>query len=200
MKHLGHNSIESRGKIIGVSINVDGHGNRIIIENGVSIHRKSSIVVSGDNNIVHIKKGTHMSEGGRIRIEGNGNKLLIGENSKLINVFFSMGDDDTNIEIGKDCLFSANVILRNWDNHSIVTVDNPKIRISKGESVVIGDHVWIGYGSTILKGVNIGHDSIVGTMSVVTRDVEPNTIVVGNPAKMVRDGISWEENWLKQSV
>lgn len=45
---------------------------------------------------------------------------------------------------------------------------------------------WIGAGATILPGITIGENSVVGAGSVVTKDVEPNTIVAGNPARVIR--------------
>jgi virginiamycin A acetyltransferase len=56
---------------------------------------------------------------------------------------------------------------------------------SRGDTVV-GSDVWIGYGATILPGIKIGHGAIIGACSVVTRDVEPYTIVGGNPAQPIR--------------
>ena len=55
----------------------------------------------------------------------------------------------------------------------------------KGDTIV-GHDVWIGYGSTIMPGVEVGHGAIVATGSVVTRDVAPYSIVGGNPAKPIR--------------
>ena len=52
--------------------------------------------------------------------------------------------------------------------------------------VRIDDHVWVGQDAVILKGVNIGKGAIIGAFSVVTRDVEPWTVVAGNPARVVR--------------
>ena len=52
--------------------------------------------------------------------------------------------------------------------------------------IVIGDRVWIGFGAVVLKGVVIGEGAIVAACSVVTRNVEPYTIVAGNPAREVR--------------
>ena len=52
--------------------------------------------------------------------------------------------------------------------------------------IVIGDRVWIGFGALILKGVTIGEGAVVGANSVVSRDVEPYTVVAGNPAVVLR--------------
>jgi galactoside O-acetyltransferase len=52
--------------------------------------------------------------------------------------------------------------------------------------IVIADKVWIGFGAVILKGVTIGEGAVVASRSVVTRDVEPYTIVGGNPAVLIR--------------
>lgn len=52
--------------------------------------------------------------------------------------------------------------------------------------IVIEDRVWIGFDAVILKGVRIGEGAIVGARSVVTRDVEPYTVVAGNPAKTIK--------------
>lgn len=55
----------------------------------------------------------------------------------------------------------------------------------KGDTV-IGNDVWIGYNVTIMPGVHIGDGAIIGTNALVTKDVEPYTIVGGNPAKLIR--------------
>jgi len=74
----------------------------------------------------------------------------------------------------------------------IYTADHPRDPAQRreglefGQPVRIGRHVWIGGGAIILPGVTIGDESIIGAGSVVTRDVSPNTTVVGNPARIVR--------------
>ncbi|MBR0843869.1 acyltransferase [Bradyrhizobium liaoningense] len=62
----------------------------------------------------------------------------------------------------------------------------------KSAPIVIEDDAWLGFGVVILKGVTIGAGAVVGARSVVTRDVAPNTVVAGNPARVMR-GVSAEE-------
>ncbi len=57
----------------------------------------------------------------------------------------------------------------------------------KLQKVVIGNDVWIGHGSVILPGVKIGNGAIVGSLSVVTKDIPPYSIAVGNPARVIRN-------------
>jgi acetyltransferase-like isoleucine patch superfamily enzyme len=56
---------------------------------------------------------------------------------------------------------------------------------SKGD-VVIGNDVWLGYGSMIMSGVGIGDGAVIAAGAVVTRDVEPYSIVAGNPARLIK--------------
>lgn len=81
-------------------------------------------------------------------------------------------------------------------------------------AVVIGNDVWIGFGATILAGVNIGDGAVIAAGAVVTKDVEPYAIVGGVPAKLIRyrfsnekidelNGIKWWEkpvDWLKENI
>jgi serine acetyltransferase len=91
------------------------------------------------------------------------------------------------IEIGNDVHIADNVIIRDSDNHNIVdsTTESSK-------PIIVGDHVWIGMNSIILKGVNIGHNSIIAAGSVVCRDIPDNTLAGGVPAKVIREGVNWE--------
>jgi len=58
-----------------------------------------------------------------------------------------------------------------------------------GEPISIGDDAWLGGGAIVLPGVTIGAGAVVGAGSVVTRDVEPDTVVAGNPARPVRPSV-----------
>ncbi|WP_125769483.1 sugar O-acetyltransferase [Companilactobacillus furfuricola] len=93
--------------------------------------------------------------------------------------------DDGRISFGDDCMVGPNVTFATAA-HPI----SPKLRLKKmqyNKPITIGKNVWIGASSTILPGVSIGDNAIIGAGSVVTKDVEANTIVVGVPAKKLRD-------------
>lgn len=104
-------------------------------------------------------------------------------------------DDGANLSIGKFCSIASGCKIILGGNHRgdwlstfpfpAYFPDSPKIegyRVSKGD-VTIGDDVWIGAGVTILSGVTIGSGTIIGAGSVVAKDVEPYSVVVGNPAE-----------------
>jgi maltose O-acetyltransferase len=88
------------------------------------------------------------------------------------------------ITIGADCQIGPNVQLLT-PTHPLA----PQPRRDKLEAaspIVIEDNVWLGGGVIVCPGVTIGKDSVVGAGSVVTRDVPPGVIAVGNPARVLR--------------
>jgi maltose O-acetyltransferase len=92
--------------------------------------------------------------------------------------------DVARIVIGDDVQFGPNVQLLT-PTHPI----DAELRRAKWEAarpITIRDNVWLGGGAIILAGVSVGENAIVGAGAVVTKDVPPNTVVVGNPARAVR--------------
>lgn len=101
--------------------------------------------------------------------------------------------------IGKFCQIATGVrFIMNGSNHAMDGVstypfkvmgkswaDVPMNGVSKGDTV-IGNDVWIGNSATFMQGVKVGHGAIIGTGSLVTKDVEPYSIVGGNPARLIR--------------
>lgn len=90
-----------------------------------------------------------------------------------------------NIEIGDHLLCGDGVSIIDSDFHG--TSPDRICRESNCAPVKIGNNVWIGSRSLILKGVSIGDNAVIGAMSLVTRDVPANTVVGGNPAKILRE-------------
>ena len=93
------------------------------------------------------------------------------------------------ILIGDHCLIAALVRIHDNDGHSLDPVKRRAghpIGLADSAPVVLEENVWIGAGATILKGVRIGRDSVVGSGAVVTSDVPQGTVVAGNPAMPVK--------------
>jgi acetyltransferase-like isoleucine patch superfamily enzyme len=90
------------------------------------------------------------------------------------------------VRIGQQCVIADRAMFIDFD-HGVVEVERP-IRqqgIYKRD-VIVGSNVWIGYGACVLRGVSVGDNSIVGTNSVVTKDVPANAVVAGIPARIIR--------------
>ena len=184
------NKFRCRGIITRTRLAMGGANNTLIIESGATVNGMR-IEIGGSDNTFIIHKDVTFSEGGRVMLSGKGNRIEIGENSNIVNVFFVVTDNNTRVEIGNNCLFSAEVIIRTSDQHCIF--NNEGKCINDGRDVIIGDHVWIGYGATILKGSILETNSIVGTESVVAGlHLPANSVAVGNPARIVKSDINWK--------
>jgi acetyltransferase-like isoleucine patch superfamily enzyme len=109
-----------------------------------------------------------------------GGHVEIGENT-FVNYGTSIVSS-AHVSIGEDCLIGTHVMVMDCDFHRV----EDKTWDTSGEPIVIEDRVWLGNRSMVLKGVRVGHDSVVAAGSVVTHDVEPRTLVAGVPAKVVR--------------
>jgi len=109
-----------------------------------------------------------------------GGHLEIGD-----NVFINYGTSlvaSAHVKIGSDCLIGTHVQVMDTDFHRV----EDKVWDPTGEPIAIEDRVWLGNRSIVLKGVRVGHDSVVAAGAVVTHDVPPRTLVAGVPARIVR--------------
>ncbi|MGI9146795.1 MAG: acyltransferase [Chloroflexota bacterium] len=109
-----------------------------------------------------------------------GGHLEIG-NNVFINYGCSLASSK-HVKIGNDCLIGSHVMIMDSDFHRV----EDKSWDTSGVPIILEDRVWIGNRCIVLKGVLIGHDSVVAAGSVVTHDVPPRTVVAGVPAKVVR--------------
>lgn len=141
-------------------------GNNCRVRGNIMIYPHNGIVIVGDD--CYIGEGTRIWSAQEIKI---GNRVLISHNVDL-----------------HDCNdHPINKKARNNHYMQIISHGHPRHMDGlKSKSIKIGDDVWIGFNSAILKGVSIGEGSIIASGSVVTKDVPPNVIVAGNPAKIVR--------------
>jgi acetyltransferase-like isoleucine patch superfamily enzyme len=94
----------------------------------------------------------------------------------------------TKIQIGDKTMIAPNVIIVDSDFHAPWPPENRthKMGYENDLSVTIGKNVWIGMNSTILRGVTIGDNSIIGAGAVVTMDIPAEVVAAGNPARVVK--------------
>ena len=124
----------------------------------------------GENNT--IKEGFICNLGSNIKI---GSNCFFNFNTIILDAY--------SVEIGNNVFIAPNVIISPVE-HSILVKDR---RQNKGGKIIIEDDVWIGAGAIILPNVTIHKGSVIGTGSVVKKDVPENTVFAGIPAKYIKD-------------
>lgn len=154
---------------------------------------------TGANSFVRNYRSTliRVDENAKIHITGNfkfyyGCDIICFKNSKLeLGSGFLNSDVKIrcmeSITIGNNVKISHNVTIMDSDAHTVL-----RDGYVKTKPVVIGNNVWIGTRATILKGVHIGDNCIIGAGAVVTKDVPSNCTVAGNPARIIRENINWK--------
>jgi acetyltransferase-like isoleucine patch superfamily enzyme len=122
---------------------------------------------------------------------GHGTKIRAHEGEVRIGAKTVLGQECTissfqHVSIGRECIVADRVMLIDFD-HGVVEVERPvrEQGIYKRD-VRVGHNVWMGYGACVLRGVRVGDNAIIGTSTVVTKDVPANAVVAGVPAKVLR--------------
>lgn len=147
-------------------------GGRITIGSNVTINSSFS------SNYVGMYQKT-------VLMARNGGKIFIGDN---VGISGSTIYSRSSIVIGNNTLIGANTKILDNDFHP----SDPEIRLKTPHDnfickpIKIGNNVFIGCNSIILKGVTIGDNSTIGAGSVVVNDVPANSVVAGNPAKVIK--------------
>lgn len=164
----------SKGAIVGENVKCNGFPHIKIKDGGVlDIGARVNINATRWSN-AHIVSGStnlYVHHSGRLAIKSN-----TGISGSRIVSYNS-------IEIGNDCMVGAGCLICDSDMHEIPLGSTEKVRVSP---IKIGNGVFIGAGSTILKGVKIGDGTVIGAGSVVTKDIPSNSMAAGNPARVLR--------------
>ncbi len=182
--------IVNSGKILLGCRIISKSGNTIIFHEG-GVLRNTSIVIRGTNNVIEVGERTNITNGD-ICIEDDNNCISIGDECNLCGTIHLACTEGKKIIIGDNCLFSSEIVFRTGDSHSIVDLLGQ--RVNPAADIIIKDHVWIGHRVCINKGVLIPENSVIGTGSVVTKQfIEPNVIIAGVPAKVVKNNINWKK-------
>ena len=157
-----------------------------------------------EDNAVCITIGPDCIIGGNLVIENAKASISIGQATTLGTGSLIVAAD-ADVIIGNHVVMSFGITMYTTNSHSFDIEERHKdlyntIEYLQGRSssrrinwsmiesrgITIEDNAWIGFGATILKGVRIGTGAIIGAKSVVTHDVEPYTVVAGNPARVVK--------------
>ena len=124
-----------------------------------------------------LSQGVYSRKSLNIQISENG-IIEIGNNT-FFNNYCSL-NSQKKIKIGSECLFGENVRIYDH-NHIFDSIDIPiRIQGFSSDTVEIGDRCWIGSNVTILKGVSIGENSVIGANSLIYQNIPPNSIVKSN--------------------
>jgi acetyltransferase-like isoleucine patch superfamily enzyme len=172
-------------KLYGVKM---GANCKIIGKPVISRHNNSQITLG--NRAVLVSKISQTALGVSrpviLRTMTENSKIFIGEDTGLSGTTICSA---ISVEIGARCLIGADVLIVDTDFHQVDVLSRrylPHPAPKPEHRIVIGDDVFIGARSIILKGVSIGNGSVIGAGTVVTKNVPTNVIVAGNPASVVR--------------
>lgn len=171
------------------NISIDGKGNTIEIGSLTKL-TDTKIYIKGNNNRIVIGQQNGFA-GSSLWIEDDGNAILIGKHNRFFEGCHLAAIEGTSIIVGENGLFAPEVQFRTGDSHSILDMDGKRINPSK--DINIGNHVWAGARSAILKGSVVPDDCVIGMSSLVNKSFsEKNCVYAGNPAAKVKSGINWQ--------
>ncbi|QCL97814.1 acyltransferase (plasmid) [Agrobacterium tumefaciens] len=163
-----------------VNGSVGGRGTITVGEGWKGLVAETTQLVIRKNGELIVNGQFTLHSGGTIGVQ-SGARLTLGSGFANRHSWISCGYE---ITIGEEVFIADQVIIRDWDGHSIVGR-------SEKAPIRIGNHVWIGMRAVILKGVTIGDGAVIAAGAIVTRDVPAGTVVAGNPARVIKDGVQW---------
>lgn len=172
-------------------IQIQGNNNQIILH---KCHLdKTNILMVGNNNLIHISPEVHIHTT-HIILRGNNCRVTIGKGTTIGSAYMVCMGNTNYIQIGEKCMFAEDIEIWNSDSHPIF--DHNGLLINPSKPINIGNHVWCGKGSKILKGVSIGNNAVIGMEALVTKNIAPNTLNVGIPAHTIKNNINWDRNFI----
>lgn len=176
-----------------IRIEDGGSNNKVILAgkvNGLSL----KVIFRGSNNLVEIGSDCWFHDHyNKVFIAGDNNRVSIGDKTTFDKNVLLVACEGTSISIGEDCMFAADVTIRTSDQHPIY--NNRGERLNFAKDIEIGDHVWLGAKTVIMKGVHIGSGSMVGFGSYVTKSLSSDSLAVGCPARVIKENIHWERTF-----
>ena len=196
--HGEGNQIQAQGTILkNVELDVIGDHNIIQVGEGAELHNLK-IRMRGSGHRLEIGRECRISRGGMFWFEDRDCLLKIGEKTTMVDVHIAVTEPGSRVTIGAECMFANDIDIRTGDSHSIIDASSGA-RLNFAEDIAIEDHVWVAAHTVVLKGVRIGADSVVATGSVVTHSCDQGVVLAGNPAKVIKTGISWKRERIEKA-
>lgn len=175
-------------KIFKIDEFIDMNKNRILLDKITNTTVRILFHKKEISNCVIDVRGAVSTNGLTITLFGDNAHVRTGRssfNKVVINI-----SADSEVMIGDDCMFSS-VCLHQSDMHHIFDLTTKK-RINKGKNISIGNHVWVGRDSMIMGGAVIADGCILGSRATTAgKFLEKNCVIVGNPAKVIRQNVLW---------
>ena len=214
----GSNLKETKKIIKGLKLHLGGNNNTLIIDKDANFEDttiriggknntlelgkiarffNSEIHIAGKNNIAEIKDTKYPIRTLGLYMGGDTNDRIfkIDNNFSCLKTSIYLNKHKSKLTIGKNCMFSSDIIIMTADGHPIYDKDTNEYINPEGEIVEIGDHVWVGRRVTINKRAKIPSNSVVGLNSFVLHPFsEENIVIAGNPAKIIKRNIRWQRN------
>ena len=158
----------------------DGLGRRSVLKRKCLVNHPQAVLIGSRVSIMDQFIFADLRPG-----IGKEPKILIGDGCTILFRFQCNAAEC--VRIGRNVLIASNVLICDSD-HVVEPGGVPVTRNAKfvTRPVLVEDNCWVGQNAVILKGVTVGHDSIIGANSVVTRDVPPFSVAGGNPARVIR--------------
>ncbi|MCD6014950.1 MAG: acyltransferase [Solirubrobacterales bacterium] len=131
-----------------------------------------------------IRFGRFVWVGDRTKIRCHEGEVIVGRKTVL-------GQECTisayrHVRIGEQCVIADRAMFIDFD-HGVVEVERPiRVQGIYMRDVDVGSNVWVGYGACILRGVRVGDNSVIGSNTVITKDIPANAVVGGVPARLLR--------------
>jgi acetyltransferase-like isoleucine patch superfamily enzyme len=128
---------------------------------------------------------------GRFVWVGDGTKIRCHEGEVIVGQKTVLGQECTisayrHVRIGEQCVIADRAMFIDFD-HGVVEVERPiRVQGIYMRDVDVGSNVWVGYGACVLRGIRVGDNSVIGSNSVLTKDVPANGVVGGVPARLLR--------------
>ena len=176
---------------IPIDININGSNNSVII-NGSNKNISYRINVSNNTNIsIGNNVLTNMNPNLEISADDN-STISIGDNTTFVNKCRIYAGAGSKISIGRNCMFSTDILVAcNPVIAGITSCDN---------SILVNDYVWIGWGASLQQGCNINKGCIVAAQTVVENEVPSNSLVAGDPSKIIRSNVTWHRNNMEYDI